>query len=600
MTETQKFLEKLNDEYYKLHKKYEDFYWTYHMGDHSVEKAKDKANDARNAFRANANYYAKAKELYKTANKKDKKSLGAWMLFFSKWQTPPELLEIKGKIVKLESKILTKKAQRKEGYVDPKTKKFVKASLNKLVMIMRTNPDEKIRKAAFEARQLLAQDCLNEYVQMVGLYNEYARGMGYSDFYSYKVFNEEGMTKKELFELFDSIYEKTKYAFKDVQEMEKKRPGLRKPWNFSYMLSADFIKEEDQYFQFDQALMRWGQSFAALGIDYKNGELTLDLLDREGKRHNGFCHWPKTVMYQNGKRYIGSANFTTNVVAGQVGSGVVGLDTLFHEGGHAAHLLNCENPEAILNTEYPPTSTAWDETQSMFLDDLSGSVEWRNRYAKNKEGKTYPFDLFERKVKKFSFLTPLDFMGILWMANFEREIYEAKKLTPKKVIEIAKKTAKKYSGKSVDSLDLLNAVHIYSWDSICSYHGYGLAQLALSQWRKYFYDKYGYIVDNPNVGREMRKVWELGSSKTYKEMVVLATGKPISAKAYLESITRSASKTLKVAKERIARLEKVKPFKGKVKLNAKIRLVHGKKEIANNKKSFEDMAQKYAAWLNKQ
>jgi hypothetical protein len=39
--------------------------------------------------------------------------------------------------------------------------------------------------------------------------------------------------------------------------------------------------------------------------------------------------------------------------------------------------------EICLNTEYPPASTAWDETQSMFLDTMFDSIEWRTRYAKN-------------------------------------------------------------------------------------------------------------------------------------------------------------------------------------------------------------------------
>src|SRR6185436_2368407 len=123
-------------------------------------------------------------------------------------------------------------------------------------------------------------------------------------------------------------------------------------WNFGFMMSGDFTKEEDPYFQFQDAMLRWGQSFSALGIDYKEGSLTLDLLDRKGKWNNGFCHWPNLVHFNNGKRNSGSSNFTCNVVAGQVVSGVQGYVTLFHEGGHAAHLLNSQYPDVILNQEY--------------------------------------------------------------------------------------------------------------------------------------------------------------------------------------------------------------------------------------------------------
>lgn len=57
---------------------------------------------------------------------------------------------------------------------------------------------------------------------------------------------------------------------------------------------------------------------------------------------------------------------------------------------------------------------------------------------------------------------------------------------------------------------------------------------------------------------------------------------------------------LRGAKNRSKRLESVKKYTKPVKLNAKIKLVHGKKTIATNAKSFEDIAEKYTKWLDKQ
>src|SRR2546430_17515342 len=73
---------------------------------------------------------------------------------------------------------------------------------------------------------------------------------------------------------------------------------------------------------------------------------------------------------------------------------------LFHEGGHAADRLASEQEETCLNTEWPPASIAWAETHSQFMDTMLSSIEWRTRYAKNREGAPYPLDLFERKVRK--------------------------------------------------------------------------------------------------------------------------------------------------------------------------------------------------------
>jgi len=599
MQTPQNFLDYLNDTFVKLHKKYEDYFWVSYMGDHSVDEKKNMALTARIAFFADPKNVTNINELLAgKTDAKTKKRLQVWLNFFALHQTPKEALDVKEKITALEAKILKEKTSRKEGYIDPKTKKFVKASALKMATMITTNDDEKIRKACFDAREKLAQDYLKEYVELVGLRNQFANILGYTDFYDYKVQKDDGMTKKELFSIFDDIYEKTKFAKQDIRDLEKKMPGLRKPWNFAYMLAGDFTKEEDPYYQFDDALIRWGRSFSALGIDMRGGKIQLDLLDRQEKYNNGFCHWPDITRYKDGKRISGSSNFTCNVVNGQVGSGIRGYATLFHEGGHAAHFLNAEQIESRLNTEYIPMAASWSETQSMLIDSIFGSVEWQSRYASNKHGELYPFDLYERRIKKLHILRPTSLHSAMFVINFEKEVCEEKNLTKEKVLTIAKKNFAKYFDRSEDSLLALNVPHIYSWEFSGSYHGYALAALALNQWKDYFYKKYSYIVDNPKIGKDMAKVWKLGSSKTFNEFVLLATGKKLTADAYLNEATIPLEKLIKRSKERIATLEKVKPFIKPIDLNASIKMVHGKKEISNNKKSFEDMADKYRRWLN--
>lgn len=602
MKPVEQFLDDLNQLNFKLHKRFEDFYWTSHMGDHSIDAKYAAAQAERDAFRADPNYTQKIQEYLKIASPKNKQRLNKWLLYFSCYQMPKKALALKDQITKLENKIQEKRiksAKQNEGYIDPYTKKFVQVSALQLSFISAGNPDEKMRKAAFEAREKLATIFIKEYIQLIGLRNKFARELGYEDFYAYKLGREEGMSKKELFSLFDKIYSKTKYAFGSIREMEKIKPGLRKPWNFYYIMAGDFRKEEDPYFQFSDALVLWGKSFAAMGIDFRGGELTLDLLDRPGKWNNGFCQGPKLVNYVGGKRQPGSANFTCTLVLGQVGAGWDAYHTLFHEGGHAAHFLNMDQTENCLNSEYPPATSPWAETQSMFLDSIFSSIEWRTRYAKNPKGQPYPFDIFERKVKKLHALSPLDLHSVMMVSNFEKAIYESKNLTAKEAIKIAKRIYKKYTDRSVDSVSLLNIPHIYQSESSAAYHGYGLATLALNQWRACFYKKYGYIVDNKNVGKEMAKVWALGSSKTFKEYVKIATGKELSADAWLEAATSSIQKNITKAKKRIDRMKKVKKHSGKVNLHATITLVDGKRKIADSKKGFESMAKTYAKWLNK-
>lgn len=595
-----KLLDQLNNDYVKVHKDYEHLFWLFYMGDRKLQKKFDQATKKLDAFRADEKRARLVESALEYASGELKTRLLWWKKFFSLYQTPKALVPLKDRIIKLESVIQKKRNSRKEGYIDPKTKKFVKASTNKMRMTMRTHDDERVRKACFDAVEKLSLHLVDEYVELVTLRNEFARKLGYEDFYDYKLRVVEGMTKKEVFGIFEKIYQKTKYAFGDIRKLEKTMPGLRKPWNFGYMMSGDFTKEEDPYFQFDEALLRWGRTFAAMGIHYNNGTLMLDLLDREGKHNNGFCHYQDVVQWKGGKWLPASADFTCNVVVGQVGSGVQGLHTLLHEGGHAADRLNSRQKDAILNNEYPPASVAWAETHSQFLDTLLGSIEWRVRYVKNKEGKAYPFELFERKVRKLHPNAPLDMMHIAYVSTFEREVYEMNHPTKEKVIEAAKRLYRKYFDLSEDSHLALFIPHIYSWDSSAYYHGYGLSELAVVQWREYFYKKYGHIVDNPRVGKEMIRVWRLGSSKTFLELVKLATGKHLSADPYIRAVTKTVDQKLKTAKERIVRLSRVPKYSKKIDLKATIKMVHGKQVICTSKKGFEKMAEKYGRWLRKQ
>ncbi len=602
ISKTERLLGHFTAEYNRLHTAYENLFWDFFMqGDGSLEPAYKEAKAARDDFRSNSEHRRQVVAAMDDATSEEKARLLQWLRFFDCYQYPAELGELKKKITDLETAIQLKRSAQKEGYIDPVSKSFIEASEIEMYTLMGTSPDEAIRKACFDAMEQLATVALPEFVERVKLLNEFARGLGFSDFYAYKIYLEEGMTKEELFGIFGDIFEKTKYVFEIAREKEKEKPGLLKPWNNVYFSGGDFAAEEDQYYPLEEMLMRWGRSFAACGVTYRGGRLTLDLLDRKGKYPNGFCHSP-ILSHRNGStRIAGATNFTCNTVPGQIGSSESCYATLFHEGAHAAAFVNADQ-EICLNHEYPPLSTAWAETQSTFFDHIFSSSEWLFRYAKNKNGELYPLELFERIVRRQAWENPHSLHSTMRHCYLERAIYEEpeESLTPERVIELADEGSKIFYGYSETSHIVFNAVHFYEWESACSYHGYALAELAVYQLRQYFLEKYGHIVDNPKIGEEMVLLWKLGSSKSFKEFVIAATGKELSAGPWLKDMCCNADEIIESVCEKLKFLADVPERSGPINLDARIVMVSGKEIICDNSISFEDMAEKYTAWLETQ
>ena len=122
--------------------------------------------------------------------------------------------------------------------------------------------------------------------------------------------------------------------------------------------------------------------------------MNLDLLDREKKYSNGFCHWPVPAWTRPDGTHVPSrTNFTSLADPTAVGSGLTALATLMHEAGHAAHFANICQPSPLFSQERAPTSVAYAENQSMFLDSLVGDAAWRAKYACDTEGSPIPLSL---------------------------------------------------------------------------------------------------------------------------------------------------------------------------------------------------------------
>ena len=390
------FLDDLNHRYLTLHTAKEDAFWAAKMGlqggdEHLLEKAEIRLKE----FTTDGSWIPKIRTALSMPDLSARERLGleGWLRFFIvNAMESAEAKSVMNKIVGMEADLANARMQLKLGYRDPRSGDFVPASSNKLRLMVQTNPDEPLRQAAFDSLRAIEAFVLdNGFIEIVKERNRLGRLMGYGDYYEWKVKMFEGFSQDDLFRVLDDLEANTREVCRASVEAVagEKGSAATEPWNFEYATAGDLTAQKDPFLGFGPALMNWGRSFARMGIRYHGAKLTLDLVDRKGKHENGFMHGPVPAFFDRADFIPARINFTANAVPGQIGSGKRALETLFHEGGHAAHFANIEMPAPCYSQEFAPTSIAFAETQSMFLDSIVTDPDWLTRYAKNRTGEVH-------------------------------------------------------------------------------------------------------------------------------------------------------------------------------------------------------------------
>ncbi len=502
-------------------------------------------------------------------------------------------------IIDMEGALARKRDSMKLGYVDPTSGEFVLASSVKLGTMLASGETSELREAAWRGLRSIEDHVLTHgYLELVKARNRLGRMLGGEDFYDWKVRRVEGMSKAEIFALLDTLMDKTEERHQST--LASMSASEREPWNFRYAISGDMTKEMDPYFPFAKAVERWGKSFAALGIEYAGATLVLDLVDREGKYPNGFCHMPVPAWRDQGSLKPAEIHFTANAIPGMLGSGQRASATLFHEGGHAAHFANIDMPAPCFSQEFAPTSAAFAEVQSMFLDSLLEDADWQARYAHTSSGEAIAFPIIERGLRARQRGEASNLRAMSAICYAERAIYEIPddELTAERVLAEIRAVENRLLGADAGR-PALSVPHLLSGEASAYYHSYVLALMGVAQTRDFFLERDAHLVDNPKIGPELRRAyWQPGNSKRLPEFIAALTGHTLSADALARAAAMSGDQVVADARQSVARLESIAPFTGEVKLDCTIRIVDGNELIASNEdSSFAEMCERFAAWV---
>uniref|UniRef100_A0A061S728 Oligoendopeptidase f n=2 Tax=Tetraselmis sp. GSL018 TaxID=582737 RepID=A0A061S728_9CHLO len=606
-------IDQFNKAYEEKHLAFENDFWSTKMGlkDASSESF-TATKSAYDAFLADPSNLKTVREhlALEGLSPEQEKILKIMEKTFSSYMTEdPKASALQEKLTALEAELAAERNGMKLGYVDPEKGDFVRASSVLLSDMMRTSDSAEKRKACYEAMRTIGPFVVGKLCEIVKLRNRLARGLGYEDYYDYKVKRTEGFSKGRLFEILGDLEEKTRGLLDEARAAAAKEHGdeALEPWNLSFYLSGDVEKKMDKYFPFEDAVDVWARSFAALGIDYRGGTMVMDLCDREGKYSNGFCHWPQPAWQRADGSWVPStAQLTSLATPSAVGSGKTALVTLMHEGGHAAHFANIVQGSPFFSQERAPTSVAYAENQSMFLDSLVGDGDWLARYARDREGNPIPWDLVEEKIRAVHPYSVFQLRGMISIPFFEKALYELPEdgVTPDAVLALADRIDVEIFGGPA-ARPIMSVPHILADESSAYYHGYVLAKMSVFQTRDHFLSKYGYLTDNPAVGKDLSEFyWRPGNSEGFLDLVEQLTGKPLTADAWVSDMRRPTEAVVKSEETRFNDGAKKGPAispGSEVDMGMNVKMVHGDETISDSAVdgSFAAASNKFKAWVRK-
>jgi oligoendopeptidase F len=604
------YLNRLNRDYLSIHRTKEDLFWETYMGTSDDHEGSAQAQTQWTNFLSDPGriteieqYIAQAESI---ADPQEKQAtitgLQGWLAMFQAHAIESaEARALKEALIKFEAELFEKKQNHVMTYTDEKGDQ-AEGSLPVLSSVIRTHDQEEVRQSAHQALLELEQWLLhNGFLDLVKLRNQFARSLGYASFFDYSIVKTEQMTTGELFAILDDFDRRTRASHQNSLRQLAKDKGEQAlvGHNFVFSFAGDVMRELDPYVPFSQSLRRWVESFGRLNIDYSGAELTLDLLDRKGKYQNGFCHSPVPAFYDQGKWVAATVNFTSNAKPDQVGSGYDGINTLFHEGGHAAHFANVKMNAPCFSQEFAPTSMAYAETQSMFCDSLLTDADWLKQYALNAEGQPVPDDVIKSMIENRQPFKAYGERSILVVPYFERALYQLSddELTPERVTQLARDMEQEILGLACSPRPLLAIPHLLSDESACSYQGYLLAHMAVYQTRAYFTEKFGYLTDNPQIGPLLAQhYWHNGNSVSHSQSIESLTGEGFNAKYLADACNLSAQEAWEAEQKKIAALSS-RSRADTASLNASIKVVDGDRVLSDNTASDDDMCVKFERYI---
>ena len=412
---------------------------------------------------------------------------------------------------------------------------------NDIIAVLRAEPDQDRRKAAWEASKQIAPRVADDLLELVERRNAAARSLGYRDFYAMHLALQE-IDETELVSLFDDLKVRTDQPFSEAKAAVDARLAARfgiateelRPWHYEdpFFQEAPLNDELNlaAHFKGRDLLAIANRFFDGVGLSIRDVLERSDLEERPGKDQHAYC-----IDIDR----AGDVRILCNLKDDDRWMGI-----LLHELGHAAY--DKYIPASLPWLLRQPAHIAATEAIALFMDRLLYDVDWLREAAEIEPDDPNELQSRSRQMLRFEML--LMARWVLVMTGFERELYA----NPKRehldelwwhlVEEL--QLVRRPEGRA--SPDWAAKVHLSA--APVYYHNYQLGELIASQLESALREQAlgsessnGYV-RRAELGEYLRdRVFAHGASLNWQALLREATGSELKVDAFVKDFVADSS-----------------------------------------------------------
>ncbi|MFB0554414.1 MAG: M2 family metallopeptidase [Phycisphaerae bacterium] len=445
-------------------------------------------------------------------------------------QIEPELLQ---KLVDSDGKI-QEKYNTFRGTIDGQ-----KVTMSDIYTILTTEKDCRKRELAWRASKQVGDAIADDLIQLVKLRNEAARKVGFDNYHTLSIVTGE-QNIKELDRFFEELCELTDEPFallkKELDQILAGSygiaPGDLMPWHyhdpFFQRTPLVYDLNLDIYYQDRDVKELAEKYYAGVGLPVDDILARSDLYDREGK-------YPHAFSFEADRD--GDVRILCNLQNTERW-----METILHELGHAVYSKYHNRKEPWLLRE--PAHSFTTEAIAMFFGRLSRNATWMQKML------GLP-DEQRAKIEKVSekYLQCQQVLFVRWAAvmyNFEKQLYAD---PDQDLNTLWWDLVEKYQfvKRPPEPVDAGWASKLHFTTAPCYYHNYMLGELLASQLHNHIVRKVlmlesdegvSYVGDRRVGDYLRRKVLRPGALYHWNEMVIWATGEPLTPKYFVNQFIR--------------------------------------------------------------